>query len=82
VSLRRRSVGGAPKGGQLGTIWAQSRDDSAATLERMWRRNEPVLDRETLDGIIRMLMRLDDKLDRIIVGLDLEEENGEEEMDS
>jgi hypothetical protein len=32
----------------------------------MWRRAEPVLDRETVDGIIRMLMSIDAKLDRLI----------------
>jgi hypothetical protein len=29
----------------------------------MWRREEPVLDRETLGGIIRMLMEVNAKLD-------------------
>jgi hypothetical protein len=28
-----------------------------------WRRPEPALDRETVDGIIRMLMHIDFKLD-------------------
>jgi hypothetical protein len=32
----------------------------------MWRREEPVLDRETLDGIIRMLMQINAKLDLLI----------------
>jgi hypothetical protein len=49
--------------------------------EEVWKR-EPVLDRETLDGIIRKLMTIDNKLDRILSRLDLEEDDGEEEMDS
>jgi hypothetical protein len=32
----------------------------------VWRRTEPPLDRETVDGIIRMLMALDAKLDRLL----------------
>jgi hypothetical protein len=39
----------------------------------VWRRGEPVLDGETLDGIIRMLMSIDSKLDRLL---------GEEEADA
>ena len=39
----------------------------------MWRREEPILDSETLDGIIRMLMSIDSKLDRLL---------GEEEDDA
>ena len=31
---------------------------------RVWRRPEPALDRETVDGIIRKLMAIDTKLDR------------------
>jgi len=38
----------------------------------VWRHEEPVLDSETLDGIIRMLMTIDSKLDRLL---------GEEEDD-
>jgi len=42
----------------------------------VWRRQEPVLDRETLDGIIRMLMRIDANVGRL---LDLaEDDDGEE----
>jgi hypothetical protein len=41
-----------------------------------------VLDRETVGGIIQKLMTIDRKLDRIIEGLDLEEDDGEEEVDS
>jgi hypothetical protein len=32
----------------------------------VWRREEPPLDRETVDGIIRMLMAMDAKLDRLL----------------
>ena len=46
----------------------------------MWRRREPVLDRELVDGIIRTLMRIDAKLDRIMERLEIEDE--EEEDDS
>jgi hypothetical protein len=48
----------------------------------VWRRQEPALDWATVDGIIRKLMEIDAKLNRIIRGLDLEEGDGEEEMDS
>ncbi len=48
----------------------------------MWRRREPALDWATVDGIIRKLMEIDAKLNLIIQGLDLEEDDGEEEMDS
>jgi hypothetical protein len=48
----------------------------------MSRRSESVLDRATLDGIIRKLMDIDDKLDRIVDHLNLEEDDGEEEVDS
>jgi hypothetical protein len=39
----------------------------------VWRRRNPVLDRETVDGIIRMLMAIDSKLDRLLG----EDEDGE-----
>jgi hypothetical protein len=32
----------------------------------VWRRPEPPLDRETVDGIIRMLMEINAKLDLLI----------------
>jgi hypothetical protein len=32
----------------------------------VWRRSEPPLDRETINGIIVMLMQIDAKLDRVI----------------
>jgi hypothetical protein len=44
----------------------------------VWPRREPVLDRETVDGIIRMLMQIDAKLDEIRERLEIE---GEEEED-
>jgi hypothetical protein len=43
----------------------------------MWRREEPVLDRETLDGIIRMLMDINAKLEQLV-----EEEDGDGEDES
>lgn len=49
---------------------------------RVWRRREPALDRETVDGIIRMPMGMDEELDRIVEGLELGEDDGEEEMDA
>jgi hypothetical protein len=39
----------------------------------VWWQKEPALDRETVDGIIRMLMAMNAKLDRLL---------GEEEDDS
>jgi hypothetical protein len=48
-----------------------------------WRRPDPVLDRETLDGIIRMLMHIDFKLDVLIAHFGLsDDEEGEDEDDS
>jgi len=44
----------------------------------VWRREEPALDRDTVDGIIRMLMAINAKLD-LLLGNDEEgdaEENG------
>jgi hypothetical protein len=32
----------------------------------MWRREEPALDRETVDGIIRMLMAINAKLNKLL----------------
>ena len=43
----------------------------------MWQREEPVLDRETLDGIIRMLMDINAKLEQLV-----EEEDGDGEDES
>jgi hypothetical protein len=45
----------------------------------VWRRHEPVLDRETLDGIIRMLMSINARLERVVD--ELLEDDGEEETD-
>jgi hypothetical protein len=46
----------------------------------VWRRQEPVLDRETLDGIIRKLTSIDAKLVRLVH--ELLEDDGEEEADA
>jgi hypothetical protein len=43
----------------------------------VWRRGEAVLDRETMDGIIRLLMRIDAKVDEV-----LREVRDEEEEDA
>jgi hypothetical protein len=46
----------------------------------VWRRRpEPALDRETVDGIIRKLMEIDAKLNRILRRLDIDEEEEEED---
>jgi hypothetical protein len=45
------------------------------------RRPEPALDSETVDGIIRKLMEIDDKLNRILVEMEIDDE-GEEEEDA
>jgi hypothetical protein len=48
-----------------------------------WRRPEPVLDREILDGIIRMLMQIDFKLDLLAAHFGLiDDEDGENEDDT
>jgi len=44
------------------------------------RREEPALDRETVDGIIRKLMDIDAKLARVLIKLEVDDE--EEEDDS
>ena len=46
---------------------------------RVWRRPEPALDRETVDGIIRKLMAIDTKLDQIRETLEIDDEEEEEE---
>ena len=43
------------------------------------RRPEPVLDRETVDGIIRKLMDMDAKLDRILDHLEEDDDAEEDE---
>jgi hypothetical protein len=45
----------------------------------MWKRRKPSppappLDKETVDGMIRWLMRMDAKLDRILKEMDLDDE--------
>jgi hypothetical protein len=42
-----------------------------------WRRDEPALDRKTVDGIIRMLMEINSKLDRLLDEED--DDDGEED---
>jgi hypothetical protein len=45
----------------------------------MWqRRPDPALDRETVDGIIRKLMEIDAKLNRILRRLDVDEEEADD----
>jgi hypothetical protein len=44
-----------------------------------WRRPEPVLDRETVDGIIRKLMEIDTKLDEILDHLGLVDDEEEDD---
>jgi hypothetical protein len=46
----------------------------------VWRRPEPALDRETVDGIIRKLMEIDTKLEEILIHLGLldDEEDGDD----
>jgi hypothetical protein len=48
------------------------------TMAGVWRRPRPALDRETVDGIIRMLMAIDAKLDRLL-GEEDEEDAPEDE---
>ena len=48
----------------------------------MWKGREPTLDRETVDGIIRMLMAMDFKLHQIREKLDIEDEEEEKEDDA
>ena len=43
----------------------------------MWRRREPPLDRQTVDGIIRMLMDINAKLD-LLLGLEDEDNSAED----
>lgn len=45
-----------------------------------WWRREPVLDAETLNGLIRILMRIEAKLDDVLTLLQ-EDDDGEEEAD-
>jgi hypothetical protein len=43
------------------------------------RRPEPALDRETVDGIIRKLMEIDTKLERILEELEIDEEEDDDD---
>jgi hypothetical protein len=45
----------------------------------VWRRPEPALDREIVDGIIRMLMQIDAKLDQIRERLEIDDEAEEDD---
>ena len=46
----------------------------------MWlRRPEPALDRETVDGIIRKLMEIDTKLERILEALEIDEDEDDDD---
>ncbi|HTS74247.1 MAG TPA: hypothetical protein VMG74_11100 [Gaiellaceae bacterium] len=45
----------------------------------MWRRPDSVLDRRTLDGIIRMLMDINAKLNRLLGEEDEEDDGWEDE---
>jgi hypothetical protein len=42
-------------------------------IERVWWRSEPPLDRETVDGLIAMLMGIDEKIERVLERLDGED---------
>lgn len=44
-----------------------------------WRRSEPALDRETVDGIIRKLMEIDTKLDDILDHLGLVDDDDDDD---
>jgi hypothetical protein len=48
----------------------------------VWKRREPVLDPEIVNGIIRKLMAIDAKLDQIRERLDIDDEEEEEEEDT
>jgi hypothetical protein len=43
------------------------------------RRPEPALDRETVDGIIRKLMEIDTKLERILEELEIDEDEDDDD---
>jgi hypothetical protein len=48
----------------------------------VWRRPEPPLDRETVDGIIRMLMEMPANLELVVEHLGSGDDDEEEEDDS
>lgn len=50
-----------------------------ATIVAVWPRREPVLDRETVDGIIKKLMAIDAKLDQIRDRLEIDDEAEEDD---
>jgi len=52
-------------------------EPAGSTISDVWRRREPALDRETVDGIIRMLMDINAKLDRLLG--EAEEDDGAED---
>lgn len=45
----------------------------------VWRRPDPPLDRETVDGIIWKLMEIDEKLRRVLIALEVEDAEEEED---
>jgi hypothetical protein len=45
----------------------------------VWRRREPELDRETVDGIIKNLMAIDAKLNRVLEKLEIDDEEEEDD---
>jgi len=45
----------------------------------VWKRPEPVLDRETVDGIIGKLMEIDEKLRRVLIALEVDDEEEEDD---
>jgi hypothetical protein len=45
----------------------------------VWRRSDPVLDRQAVDGIIWKLMSIDTKLDRIAERLEITDEEEEDD---
>jgi hypothetical protein len=45
----------------------------------VWRRREPALDRETVDGIIMKLMDIDTKLTRVLIALEVDDEEEEDD---
>jgi hypothetical protein len=49
-------------------------------MHGVFRRREPPIDSELLLGLVRMVMRLDAKLDRVLQLLG--EDDGQEEMDT
>jgi len=48
----------------------------------VWRRPEPVLDRETVDGIIRMLLEIHADLELVVEHLGPSDDDDEDEDDT